>query len=320
MGSPSGRPSSAEPGVLPGSRPESTHATRGRTGYGRRMANERADVVVVGAGHNGLVAALLLARAGLSVRVLEQQGVVGGAARTERPFAKAPGLGTSTGAYLLGLMPPELLRKLRIELPLLRRDPHYFLPTTGRRYLLLGSDARAVREQMLAFFSEQDFRAHEALQAEIAQLREDVAPTWLQEPLTIEETADRFVRAPLRQAFVDLCRKPAGHYLDRFGFKSDLLKAMYAVTDGFSGLNGDWDTPGTGMNFLVHNMCRLPGSDGTWMIVKGGMGAVTQRLAAGLNVQTGRGVRKVVTHGGAVTGVLLQDGSEIRAKAVVINA
>ncbi|HKC60618.1 MAG TPA: NAD(P)-binding protein, partial [Myxococcales bacterium] len=95
------------------------------------MAEERADVVVVGAGHNGLVAALLLARSGLSVRVLEQYAVVGGAARTERPFAKAPRLGTSTGAYLLGLMPPELLRKLRIELPLLRRDPHYFLPTTG---------------------------------------------------------------------------------------------------------------------------------------------------------------------------------------------
>ncbi|TMB05273.1 MAG: NAD(P)/FAD-dependent oxidoreductase [Deltaproteobacteria bacterium] len=279
------------------------------------MANERTDVVVVGAGHNGLVAALLLARAGLSVRVLEQHGVVGGAARTERPFPKAPRLGTSTGAYLLGLMPPELLRKLRIELPLLRRDPHYFLPTTGRRYLLLGSDAAAVREQMLAFFSEQDLRAHEALQAEIAQLREDVAPTWLQEPLTIEETAERFVRAERRRIFVDLCRKPVGHYLDRFGFKSDLLKAMYAVTDGFSGLNGDWDTPGTGMNFLVHNLCRLPGADGTWMIVKGGMGTVTRTIAdaardAGARIETSRAVRRIQLERGAAAGVQLEDGGE----------
>ncbi len=291
----------------------------------REMADERSDVAVVGAGHNGLVAALLLARAGLRVRVLEQHGAIGGAARTERPFAKAPGLGTSTGAYLLGLMPPELLRKLRIELPLLRRDPHYFLPTTGRRYLLLGSDSRAVREQMLAFFSEADLRANDALQDELAQLREDVAPTWLAEPLSIEDTAERFLRPALRQVFVDLCRKPVGHYLDRFGFRSDLLKAMYAVTDGFSGLNGDWETPGTGMNFLVHNMCRLPGAGGTWMIVRGGMGTVTRTLAdaaraEGVRIESGRAVRRILLDGGAATGVQLEDGTAIRAGVVVVNA
>src|SRR3954466_10053217 len=256
------------------------------------------DVVVVGAGHNGLVAATFLARAGLSVRVVEGKAVVGGAARTEYPFARAPRLGTSTGAYLLGLMPPELIKKLGLEMPLLRRDPHYFLPTTGKRYLLFGSDAAAMKEQFLGFFSEQDYRANRALQGEIGQIRDDVAPTWLTEPLSIEDTAARYVRPALRQAFVDLCRKPVGHYLDRFGFKSDLLKAMYAVTDGFSGLNGDWDTPGSGMNFLVHNMCRLPGSDGTWMIVKGGMGTVTRTFAAaaaqaGARIETGRGVRAI---------------------------
>jgi hypothetical protein len=70
------------------------------------------------------------------------------------------------------------------------------------------------------------------------------------------------------------------------------VQVMYAVTDGFSGLNGGWDTPGTGMNFLVHNMCRLPGSGGTWMVVEGGMGSVTQQLAAsalrhGARIHTG---------------------------------
>jgi phytoene dehydrogenase-like protein len=219
-------------------------------------------------------------------------------------------------------MPPELVAKLGIDLPLLRRDPHYFLPTTGKRYLLFGSNAKAMEVQFKAFFSEQDFRANQALQTEIAQLREDVAATWLSEPLTIEDTAGRFVRPELRQVFIDLCRKPVGRYLDRFGFRSELLKAMYAVTDGFSGLNGDWDTPGTGMNFLIHNMCRLPGADGTWMIVKGGMGTVTQRLAAkareeGARIETGRAVQRISTKPLAV---VLDDGTEITTRAVVVNA
>src|SRR6188472_3015850 len=103
--------------------------------------SKTADVIITGAGHNGLVSAILLARAGLKVMVLEEKDVVGGAAKTEFPFEKVPHLGTSTGAYLLGVMPPELIKILGVKLPLIRRDPHYFLPTTGKRYLLFGSDS-----------------------------------------------------------------------------------------------------------------------------------------------------------------------------------
>jgi len=287
--------------------------------------SKTADVIITGAGHNGLVSAILLARAGLKVMVLEEKEVVGGAAKTEFPFEKVPHLGTSTGAYLLGVMPPELIKILGVKLPLIRRDPHYFLPTTGKRYLLFGSDSEAMRNQFISFFSEEDWLANTMLTEEIKKIRDDVAPTWLEEPYSIEETAERYVRPELRQVFTDLCRKPVGEYINRFGFKSDLVKAMYAVTDGFSGLFGSWDTPGTGMNFLVHNMCRLPGSDGTWMIVKGGMGMVTKILAdaaqkSGAEIITGKKVNSIDVQDGATTGVTLSDGSRVRAKAVVVNA
>lgn len=283
------------------------------------------DVVVVGAGHNGLVAALTAARSGLKVLVVERAPVIGGATRTEYPFAKAPQLPQSTGAYLLGLMPPELLQRLEIDIPVLRRDPHYFLPTTGQRYLLFGSNQAELERQFVSFFSRADWEANQRLQAEVAALRDDIAPTWFEQPYSIEETAERYVRPALRRAFVDLCRGSVGDYLERFGFQSDLVKAMYAVTDGFSGLYGTYDTPGTGMNFLIHNMCRLPGSDGTWMVVKGGMGTVVQVLAEALarhggRIVVGSPVREILIRDGAAQGVVLENGTEIAARAVLVNA
>src|SRR5688500_16624565 len=289
------------------------------------MANLTTDIAIIGAGHNGLVAAVFLARRGLKVTVLEEKPVIGGAARTEYPFAKAPKLGTSTGAYLLGVMQPELIEKLGAKFTLIRRDPHYFLPTMDRRYLLFGSDGESMRRQFLEFFSEQDWQANEALNREIAQIRDDIAPSWLEEPVSAEATAERYVRPELRRVFLDLVRNPVEQYLARFNFKSELLVAMYAVTDGFSGLSASFGTPGTGMNFLVHNMCRLPRSDGTWMIVQGGMGSITKELArlareAGAEIMTGAGVTKIETQGGRVTGVVLNDGRELACRAVVCNA
>jgi phytoene dehydrogenase-like protein len=286
---------------------------------------QRVDVCIVGAGHNGLVTATLLARAGLDVLVLEDKPVIGGACRTEKPFAKAPHLAASTGAYLLGVMQPELIAKLGLDLPLRRRDPHYFLPTTDRGYLLFGSDQAAMKAQFLSFFSEADWRAHERLQEEIGLLRDDLAPSWLAEPMSLEDTADEHVRPVLRDTFIELCRGSVGAYLDRFGFESDLIKAMYAVTDGFAGVDGTWDTPGTGFNFLAHNMCRLPGSDGTWMIVEGGMGTITSKLAeaaqrAGAKIEVNARVEAIEVDGGAVSQVRVAGRDPIACTTVVVNA
>ncbi len=153
--------------------------------------NKRYDVAVVGAGHNALVCAVLLARRGLSVVVLEEKSMVGGAAKTEYPFAKAPKLATSTGAYLAGVMPPELITLLGLDVQLMRRDPHYFLPTTGKGYLLFGSDRAEMQRQFVEFFSQADWDAHLLMNDEIAQIRDDLAPAWMQAPLSLHETAER---------------------------------------------------------------------------------------------------------------------------------
>lgn len=287
--------------------------------------NKNYDSIIIGAGHNGLVASIFLARAGQKVLVVEQKDTVGGATKTEYPFKKAPNLGTSSGAYLLGLMPPELIQKLNVNIPTLRRDPHYFLPTQDNRYLLFGSDKARMEKQFKEFFSIEDWEANERLNKELDMLRVDVAPTWLKTPGSIEETAEKYIRPELKEIFVNLCRGSVGDYLNRFGFKSDLLKAMYAVTDGFSGLFGTWDTPGTGMNFLVHNMCRLPEADGTWMVVKGGMGTVSGTLAeeakkSGVEFLLSKEVKNILLSNRKASGIAFSNGDEVKSKRIIVNA
>src|SRR2546430_6193889 len=98
---------------------------------------------------------------------------------------------------------------------------------------------------------------------------------------------------------------------------------MYAVTDGMPGLSGSPWRPGSGHNLLVHNMCRLPGAGGTWMVVRGGMGTVTRTLAdraaaAGAEIRCGVAVDRIALERGAAAGVVTDDGEELRARAVLV--
>ncbi len=272
--------------------------------------NRMHDAIIVGAGHNGLVAAAMLARAGRSVLVLEASDTVGGACRTERPFERAPGLGCSTGAYLLGPMPPEVVEATGLEVRTMQRRPHGYYVDPDGQPVAFGIGARG-----LANLSHADRCAMANLDVAIATIRDDLAPAWLCEACTLDESFS-LVRdeafAPgmaltARDAYRSLATEPIRAWLARFGFESDLLAAVIAA-DAFIGSDAGPDTPGAGLNFLAHNMLRLPSSDslpgdrcaplGAWQLVEGGMGEVTRGLArsaieAGAEVRTNARVASI---------------------------
>ncbi len=282
---------------------------------------ERYDVIVAGLGHNGLTTLALLAKAGLKVIGLEARDAVGGACKTSESFPKAPGQKVSRYAYLYGLTPPEMEQTLEIDVPKLRRDPWYFVPGLDGKYLLSGSDQGRMKALFDTFYTEKDWKAHCALQSLLEQIRGYVYPAWMEAPLSVEDTADHYLPAALRRQFINLCRGSVGDFLTQFDWETESLPVMYATTDGFTSAYGTWNSPGTGANFLAHNMCRL-NSDGTWMIVRGGMGTLTRLIAQkaiehGATIVTDAPVASILHEGGVTRGVILENGTTLRAPVVV---
>ncbi|MGD9854321.1 MAG: phytoene desaturase family protein [Planctomycetaceae bacterium] len=300
------------------------------------------DAVFVGAGHNALVCAHDLAAAGWRVLVLERRHVVGGCCVTEELW---PGYWVSTAAYVVSLLLPEIERDMQLAehgYEVLPRNPSSFTPLEDGRYLLLGPDAEANRRE-IAKFSPRDADAYPRYEAFLTRVAERLEPvlslappdllplpaSWRKRPVTDKL---RNVRRgwDLYRAFkelgeelpeaIELLTGSATALLDRW-FESDVLKGTLA-TDAIIGTFQPPSAPGTAYVLLHHVMGSSGGARGVWGYVKGGMGRLTEAMAAaarekGAEIRTNSGVAAILTECGRATGVRLQNGEEIAARTVV---
>jgi phytoene dehydrogenase-like protein len=301
---------------------------------------ERWDVVIVGAGHNGLVAAGYLAKHGLRTLVLERREIVGGAAVSEHPFG--PDYTVTSLSYVVSLLPAEVVRDLRLDQHGYHVYPQagYFAPRADGRYLQLPDDP-AKRHAEIAKFSVSDADNYEPFQARLASIAAILGPLLNQIPpkLGSRRPADllgqgallRHLRKVDTRLAVDITRVLTASIADLLDpyFDSDALRGVLSV----SGVIGMWAGPrsaGTGYVTLHHHIGDTDGQAGAWGFPRGGMGAVTSALAAaarelGAEIRTGAEVTAITTSGadsgGArATGVVLANGAEITADTVVTTA
>ncbi|XP_065602506.1 pyridine nucleotide-disulfide oxidoreductase domain-containing protein 2 isoform X2 [Cyrtonyx montezumae] len=301
------------------------------------------DAVVIGAGHNGLVAAAYLQRAGLRTAVLEKRHVLGGAAVTEEIV---PGFKFSRASYLLSLLRPQIYAELELQqhgLRVLPRDPYSFTPLledrSPPRSLLLGHDMAQTQRQ-IAQFSQKDAQAYPKYEEFMGGLVSAISPLLDAPPADTAALGQgsllQRLRAlwPLMQAGLALGRQlpycyevltaPISKILDHW-FESEPLKATLA-TDAVIGAMSSPHTPGSGYVLLHHIMGELEGQSGAWGYVAGGMGALSQAIARaaaahGAHIFTEQAVCRVLLGtDGRAQGVVLQDGVEVRSKVVLSNA
>ena len=291
-------------------------------------------VVVIGAGHNGLVCAAYLARSGFDVSVLERRPVVGGACVTEERW---PGFRVSRAAYVLGIFRPRIFRELglaRFGVKLLARSPSSFTPLPDRRSLVLGPDP-ATNAEEIGRFSKRDAAAYPRYERWLERIARALEPSFDLPPPDLRLRRPRDLLpwlAALRGAArlghelpraARLLLGPAAELL-REWFDSEPLRGTLA-TDAVIGAFASPSTPGTGAVLFHHVMGSVTGTRGVWAYVEGGMGALADALshsaqAAGARVRTGAPVARVRVRGGRATGVILEDGEELPADAVVSSA
>jgi phytoene dehydrogenase-like protein len=291
------------------------------------------DAIVVGGGHNGLVAAAYLARSGLRTVVCEEREVVGGAAVTEHPFG--PDYAVTSLSYVVSLLPPDLVADLRLAEHGYHVYPQgpYFAPYPDGRYLQLPDDVPRRREQ-IAKFSDKDALAIETWDAWIADLATVLGPLLGDIPprLGSRRLADLGGQLKLlrRLKGLDVRRSVEATRLFTLSI-SDLLDEFFTSAEvkgllSVSGVIGAWAGPrsaGTAYVMAHHHIGDLgDGRTGAWGFPRGGMGAVTQAMASaarsfGAELRTSAGVAQIVTAGGKATGVALASGEELTAPVVL---
>ena len=294
------------------------------------------DVVIVGAGHNGLVCAFYLARAGLKVTLLEARDVVGGAAVTEEFH---PGFRNSVAAYTVSLLNPKVIADMDLAghgLRIVERPLSNFLPLDDTRYLKIGAGKTFAE---VARFSQRDADRLEAYNAHLdaaADLLRDlvlqtppnrVQGNWLAalpELIKAGKLGNRMRKLSVssQRELLDLFTKSAGDYLDGW-FESAPIKAVY----GFDSVVGNYASPyspGSAYVLLHHVFGEVNGKKGAWGHAIGGMGAITQAMAKavqslGVEIRTACPVDEVLLSKGRATGVVTSKGERVDARVVVSN-
>ena len=297
------------------------------------MTDQTFDVAIIGGGHNGLVCAAYLARAGRRVVVLERNAVLGGAAISEEFH---PGFRNSVASYTVSLLNPKIIRDLQLEalgLRIVERPAANLWPKDGRRSLLMRYGLEA-RQQAIAEFSNADALQLPAYDAALERAAAILRELVLRTPPNAGEGLGALLRnaglarnlsgLPLddQRLLVDLFTKSAAEFLGGW-FESDVVKATFAF-DGIVGAYASPWTPGTAYVLLHHCFGEVNGRKGVWGHAIGGMGAISDAIAAaarraGATLRTGTAVTEVLVAQGRAVGLRLDSGERIDARAIAAN-
>src|SRR3989442_13355876 len=280
------------------------------------------DAVIVGGGHNGLVAAAYLAKAGVKVLALERRSIVGGACVRQEI---EPGFGASTLAYTCGVLRPEI--KVALDLASFGLedhvyDPYLCQPFPDGRFLLYRNEEDWNRKQM-AKFSQKDAAAWPRYARFWDEFAELVEPTLLAPPVSLADLAS-LVRTPEAEDFLRrIIFTSIADMLDEF-FESDEVKASLA-TSAVAGTMAGPRTPGTAFVLGHHTLGNIGGVNGVWGWARGGMGRSSEPISpAGRPYRapnrTHSDVSRILTRDGRTAGVKLADGTQVDARAVLSNA